>query len=373
MLIMSAGPATVGADKLAALAEPVTNTMLDPNYITFHKQTERMISQLVGTESDSFVMLGEALLGLEAACASLIEPGDRVLVIHNGFFGEGFRHFVELYGGKPVMLGMDVRRGVSADALAQFLEKDHQFKAATLVHCETPSGITNPISQLCPLLAKHGILSIVDSVSAVGGEPIEVDAWQVDVLLGGSQKCLSLPAGLSLITLSQKAKRAIEERKTAIPSFYANFKNHYDHLQQKSFAYTMNDGLMKGLHLALQKALRTDYLAEHARYANLVRKTFITSGYELYAKDCQSNTVTAILLPEKLSAGQIFQKMYERGYLISKGVGQLTDRLIRIGHMGDNNQLEYYSKTFVALDQVMAELGHQPIKRLAESWEEQLD
>lgn len=104
------------------------------------------------TKEDVFVLSEEGILGLEAACASLTEPGDRVLIIDNGVFGEGFKDFVKVYGGNPVLYSVNRRSDIDIDQLRAFLEKDNNFKYATIVHCDTPSGVLNNIGEICPLL-----------------------------------------------------------------------------------------------------------------------------------------------------------------------------------------------------------------------------
>ena len=119
-------------------------------------------------------MSGEAILGLEAACASLTEKGDRVLVIDNGIFGRGFGDFVQIYGGEVVYFEGEYNKPVEVKNLAEYLKHDSDFKYATLVHCDTPSGVINDIKAICCLLNEYGILSIVDSVSGMFGEAIDV-------------------------------------------------------------------------------------------------------------------------------------------------------------------------------------------------------
>ena len=146
--IMTPGPTQVRENVLAARALPCTNPDLDPDFFTFYKETCELISSLLHTGNQTLILGGEGILGLEAACASLTEPGDRVLVLDNGVFGKGFADFVRIYGGEPVLYTTDYRHTLDVDALAAFLEKDHDFKYATVVHCDTPSGILNDISQV---------------------------------------------------------------------------------------------------------------------------------------------------------------------------------------------------------------------------------
>lgn len=152
-------------------------------------------------------------MGLEAACATLTEKGDRVLVMDNGEYGKGFAGFVTMYGGEPVLYSTDYRNAFDVKALEEYLEKDHDFKYAALVHCDTPSGMLNDVSKLCPLLKKYGILTLVDSVSAMFGEEMRVDDYRIDLLCGGSQKAVSAPPGLSFVTISDDAYKAMRSRK----------------------------------------------------------------------------------------------------------------------------------------------------------------
>ena len=192
-------------------------------------------------------------MGLEAACASLTEPGDRVLVLDNGVFGKGFVDFVSMYGGVPRLHTVDGRNPIDPVAFAAFLEKDHDYKYATLVHCDTPSGILNDISALCPLLEQYGIVTVVDSVSSMFGEEIRVDESKIDILCGGSQKAVSAPPGLSFVTLSDRAKKVMAQRKTPIAAFYANLRIFEGYYENKWFPYTMPISDIYGLRAALDE------------------------------------------------------------------------------------------------------------------------
>ena len=159
--IMTPGPTQVRENVLAARSLPCTNPDLDPDFYTFYKETCELISSLLRTKNEALILGGEGILGLEAACAGLTEPGDRVLIIDNGVFGKGFADFVKMYGGNPVLYTVDYLEAVDVDALADFLKKDHAFKYATVVHCDTPSGVLNDIARICPLLKSYGILTVV--------------------------------------------------------------------------------------------------------------------------------------------------------------------------------------------------------------------
>ena len=166
-LIMTPGPTYVHEDVRRAMAKPITNPDIDLSFYEFYKETSKQLQRLLKTQNDVLILSGEGILGLEAACASLIEAGDRVLCIDNGIFGNGFGDFSKIYGAEVVYYKSDYEKGLNAQKLQEFLNKDHNFKLATFVHCETPSGITNNIKDISLLLRSYNILTVVDSVAAV--------------------------------------------------------------------------------------------------------------------------------------------------------------------------------------------------------------
>lgn len=217
--IMTAGPTQVRENVRMARSLETTNPDLDLEFYDFYKQTCDDLKGLLHSSGSAYILGGEGILGLEAACASLTEPGDRVLVIDNGIFGKGFADFVTLYGGQPVLYTCDYKRPVDCGKLREFLEEDSDFKYATLVHCDTPSGVLNDVKALGCLLDEFHILSVVDSVAGMFGEYLNVDESRIDILCGGSQKALSAPPGLTLLWVSDRAIEAMENRSTPIASF----------------------------------------------------------------------------------------------------------------------------------------------------------
>lgn len=357
MKILCAGPTSIDPRVMEVMGKSLTNPDIDPEYEKKHRQVEKKISKLLKTEATSFIMLGEGMIGLEGAIINLVEEGDRVLVLNNGVFGAGFADFVKYYEGVPYIYEDDYRRGFDIEKLKNFLEKDHEFKVATMVHCETPSGITNDVKTICKLLNSYGILTIVDTVSGMGGEEFDFDDYKVDIALGGSQKCISAPTGLTLVTISERAKQAIRDRKKPVPSYYMNFENYYAYSDGFAFPYTMNENLTYALDLALDLLFEKDSLALHKKYAEVTREIFEKAGFELYAKDSRSNTLTAVVVPEGFIAEDIIGALRKKGILISKGAGDIFEKVFRIGHMGNNISYENFLELYEKLDEVFGELG----------------
>jgi len=373
-LIMTPGPTYVREDVRKALSREITNPDLDKNFFEFYKETCNSLKQLLNTKNDVLILCGEGILGLEAACASLIEPGDRVLCIDNGIFGNGFGDFAGIYGGNVQYFRSDYRRAVNIEELEEFLKKDHDFKIATLVHCETPSGITNPVHLICPLLKKYGIISVVDTVSAVGGELLKSDEWEMDVALGGSQKCLSAPPGLTFLSISTPAWNKILNRKNPITGFYCNLSNWRNWYEEKWFPYTQPISDIYALNKAVEILLEEgNYVQRHSEIAGAVRHAFIDAGMELYPYNGFSNTVTTVMIPEGVSFNDIYDEMLASyNIMIAGAFDFLKDKVFRIGHMGENCHEDKLYLTLKGLDRVFRKLGIEPKVELHKAFIENL-
>lgn len=361
--IMTAGPTQVRENVRMARSLETTNPDLDVEFCEFYKETCDLLQDLLHSTGTAYILGGEGILGLEAACASLTEPGDRVLVLDNGIFGKGFADFVKLYGGEPVLFTSDYRNPIDAAQLRAFLEKDHDFKYATVVHCDTPSGVINDVSVICPMLAEYGILSVVDSVAGMFGEYVNVDESQIDILCGGSQKALSAPAGLTMLWVSDKAMAAMENRKTPIASFYANILTFKTYYEDKWFPYTMPISDITALRVAIDNVkAEPDIIDRHSRIAAAARAAVEEAGLKLYLDSGFSNTVTVIEVPEGLTDTQILSTMQEKyNVMISGCFDVLAGKVIRIGHMGENANVADMALTFDAMDKTFADLGY-PLK-----------
>jgi aspartate aminotransferase-like enzyme len=344
--------------RLARACE-MTNPDLDPAFFEFYQETCDKIAQILRTEKSVRILSGEGILGLEAACASLCEPGDRVLVLENGIFGRGFADFVQMYGGRVVFFHGDPRRGLDVEELRQFLAAEGGFKFATLVHCDTPSGVLNDIGALCPVLHEHGILTVVDSVSSMAGHLIETDKWHADILLGASQKAFSAPPGLTFMSISDAAFQTMKARKTPIASYYANLALWEDYDVKKWFPYTMPASDIRGLSAAADNILADkDIFARHARLGAAVRDAAEKAGLSLYLERDFSNTVTVIEAPAGVEVEAVRQMMLEDyGVMIAGSFGFLAGKVFRIAHMGESARPELLRLTLRAFQGALERCG----------------
>ncbi len=358
MMLMTAGPTQVRENVRMARSTVTTSPDEDISFCEYYKQVCDKLAQFFCTKNTFYILSGEGILGLEAACASLTEAGDNVLVIDNGIFGKGFADFVKIYGGNPILYTVDDKEPVNVQALEEYLKENHDFKYATIVHCDTPSGVLNDVESICPILKKYDILTVVDSVSACFGEPLNVDKAQIDILCGGSQKALSAPTGLTFLGVSDKAIETMKNRKTPIASFYANILSFVDYYENKWFPYTMPVSDIYGFGRAVENVIKDRHIfVRHKKIANATRKAIETAGLKQYIKTGFSNTVTVITLPEGINDQELLQKMRERHIMISGCFGELAGKVIRIGHMGENADVACMLETLMALGESLEQMG----------------
>ena len=359
--VYTPGPTRVRENVRLEIAKETTNPDIDVEFCEFYKNTCKKMSSILNTENDVYILSGEGILGLEAACASLTEPGDKVLVIDNGIFGRGFDDFVKMYGGEVVYFSGDYTKEIDIEELEKFLQKENDFKYATVVHCDTPTGVLNDLSKICPLLKRYNILTVVDSVAAMVGEEIRVDDWQIDIALGGSQKAISAPAGLTIVSISEDAKNSMKNRKMPIVGFYLNLTIWEKYYENKWFPYTMPINEIIGLDRAIDNILEEkleNVLARHEKIASATRKAFTEYGLKLYLESGYSNTVTAVEIPENIGALNLTKHMLEKyNTLVSTSLCDYKDKLLRIGHMGENANLELIIYVLNIIDKSLKDLG----------------
>ncbi|WP_434799489.1 pyridoxal-phosphate-dependent aminotransferase family protein [Terrisporobacter vanillatitrophus] len=357
------GPSNVRENVRQARSIKTTNPDVDADFVEFYKNTCDKMAKIINTKNDVYILSGEGILGLEAACASLTEKNDRVLVIDNGIFGKGFEDFVTMYGGEAVLFSKSYKKAIDVEELERFLEKDHDFKYATIVHCDTPTGVLNDLSKICPLLKKYNILTVVDSVAAMVGEKLLVDDWQIDIVLGGSQKAISAQPGLSIVSVSEDAKNSMKNRKSKIIGFYCNLTIWEDYYEQKYFPYTMPISDIISLDRALENILEEgteNTIKRHEKVAKATREALKEYGGELFLDSGYSNTVTALVIPENIGALNLTKHIREKyNTIIGTSLGEYVDKLLRIGHMGENAKLDKIIYILDILDNSLKDLGFQ--------------
>lgn len=354
-LMMTPGPTQLPPDVQAAMDRPIHNPDVQPEFTAFYRDLLAKLSRVYRTDDDVVVLGGEGILGLEAATESLIEAGDTVLCLANGVYGEGFAEFVEMAGGEPVVHSVPADSGFDPEAVKDRLEAD-TFDAATMVHCETPTGVLNDLDEILGLLADAGVLTIVDAVSSLGGAPVPVE--RIDVCLGASQKCFSSPPGLTTLSVSDRAWERVEQVEP--DSFYTSLEPWRDPDLGSGGAtllpYTHLVSNLYALEASLDRILQEGVEAVHERHAHVAqqcRERGQELGLEPFAgPQLSSPTVTAFEVPGRAEEHKA-QLDSEHDVIVATSLGEYADDILRIGHMGYNADVERVERTMDALAAVL--------------------
>lgn len=364
MLMFTPGPTEVPLRVLRAMVRELQNPDLDEEFAEFYVSLCSKLGRIMRTKGDVIIHSGEAIIGLEAAIASLVEKGEKVLTMTSGVYGDGFIDFVRGYGGVPVEVRVDYDRVISPDDVERVLRKEKDVMVATLVHCETPSGTLNPLREIGEVCREYDVVLVVDAVSSVGGVAVDVDGWGVDVCIVGSQKCLSAPPGLGIISVSERAWEKMERRRGNVKGFYLNLLTWRDWwFERKVFPYTHSVSLLYALdeacNMILEEGMENVY-RRHERVARAVREGIKALGLELYPEKEEycSATVTAVKAPEGIDEGELRRIMRKKyGVMIAGSWGKLAGKVFRLGHMGYNAQQEKAIRALLALSRALADMG----------------
>ena len=362
--ILTPGPTEIPMRIRLAMIREVTNPDLDPAFMELYKGVTTKLRRLLGaSKSDVYVMVGVAMLGLEAAIANLVRRGDKVLVVANGVYGEGFKDLVRMYGGDPVVLESDWRKAVNPSDVERTLERNRDVKLLTIVHCDTPSAILNPVEEVAKIARSFGVLTVVDAVSSIGGVPIDVDGSGIDILIGGSQKVLNVPPGLTIITISKNAWDEIERVK--YEGFYLNLKLWREELDKEGiFPYTMSDTLIRALDESLNMIFEegvNEVYERHRRAREAAWRALEAADLKPYPVSINdsSPTVTAIEVPNGISEEKLRELTWRKyGVMIAGSWGKLKGRVVRIGHMGVQASRNHLIIAFTALTRALKDLGY---------------
>lgn len=349
-LRMTPGPTEVPADVRERMAEPTPNPDVEPEFFAFYRALTEKLEAIHG-DDDIVVLGGEGILGLEAAVASLVESSDRVLCISNGLYGGGFGDFVEMYGGDAVVCESPWREPLDLAAIESHLE-DGAFDVATMVHCETPTGVLNDLEPVLGLCDDHDVITVVDAVSSLGGTPVPTD--RIDVTLGASQKCFSAPPGLTVCSISDRAWAKIESFET--DSLYTDLEPWRDAADDEWFPYTHLSSNLYGLDAAtdllLEEGLERVF-ERHDEAATRCRERADDLDLSLYPDGAQSSpTVTALEIPGR--AVSVQQRLTDHhDIVLATGLGDLAEDVLRVGHMGHNARIDRVERTMDALGTVL--------------------
>lgn len=338
-LLMIPGPTPVPENVLLEMAKsPMPHR--SPEFSAVFDEVNEDLKWIFQTRNDVFVFASSGTGAMEAALSNLVNPGDKVLSLVIGNFGERWAKIAESHGAIAERLAVPYGEVINPVDLQKRLEEDvnKEIKIVTMTHSETSTGAVNDVKALCEIIKKHGALSVVDGVTSVGAMDIKPDEWGINVLVSGSQKGFMIPPGLAFLTADDKAFEVHKQCK--YPGFYFNWSSYKKSLAQHTTPYTPAVNLIIALHLAL-KMLKSEglenILNRHRTNAMLLRNSLRKMGMKLFVEDDSkaSFAVTSVYPPEGMAVGDI-RKILKNDYdiIVANGQNDLKDKIFRIGTLG---------------------------------------
>lgn len=336
MLLRIPGPSPIPPSVQRAMSQPMIGHR--------GQETSNMLRNIApglqrsfGTTQDVVILTGSGTAGLEAAVVNIVNPGDEVLVVVTGAFGERFTTICEACNIK--VHSIDVEWGQALDPLQikRFLQNHPEIKAVFSTYCETSTGVLNPVKELAHAVREVSeALLIVDGVSCIGGVETKMDDWGIDVLVTGSQKAFMLPAGLAFIAASERAWTIIENNPQ--PRYYLDLVRYRDNLLKDTTPFTPALSLLFGLEQVLQLIENEGIEQVNARHTlmmNMTRAAFRALGIPLLTSDKDASPTVTAVKPEDFDA-EAFRKVIKQefGLIVAGGQQHLSGKIFRIGHMG---------------------------------------
>lgn len=366
-LLMIPGPIEFEPDVLHAMSIATTSHVA-PNFIdVFGNCLALMRDVWKSPKGQPFIVAGTGTLAMDMAIANLIEPGDNVLVISSGYFGKRFKDISERYGANATILEVPVGEVVRMETIEKEL-KTKQYKALTITHVDTSTGILVDPKPIALLAKKYNTLSILDGVCSVAGEALHQDEWELDVVLTASQKAIGVPPGLALLMASEKAIQVLENRKTPVSNYYADWNNWLPIMKayearKPSYFGTPAVNLIVALEASLKIICNEGMDKRVKRHQNLAKafRAGITSlGLEILPQSNKiaANTLTAAYYPKGMDGVSLRTKIANSNVIIAGGLlSEIKTSYFRIGHMGSVSANDLVA-VLSALEFALIELNH---------------
>jgi len=356
--LMTPGPTPVPPQVLAALAEPVVHHRGRDFKATYERCLTRLRA-VYRTENDVLLFTTSGSGALESAVSNLISPGDRVLVLSAGNFGERWAAMTKAYGADLVHVRLAWGETPDTSDVRSALAGAGDVRVVYLVHSETSTGVVADVQSLTAAAKEAGAVVVVDAVSSLGAVPLETDTWGIDVVVSGSQKALMCPPGLAFVSVSAPALAAAV--RATSPRYVFDWERTRAAQAKLDAPFTPAVSLVNALDVALALVLEEGLEAAFDRHAALgraCREGAKAMGLELFSPDeDRSAVVTAIRAPDGIDAGEIVAALRDRfGITIAGGQGELKGKIFRIGHIGWFDVFDI-TASLAALELALADAG----------------
>ena len=366
-ILMGPGPSDMHPRVQNALGQPVIGH-LDPAFVGMMEELKDLLRYAFQTKNSlTFPVSGPGSVGMETCFVNLVEPGDKVIVCRNGVFGGRMIENVERCGGIPVVVEDAWGEPVDPNKLEDALRAHPDAKVVAFVHAETSTGAQSDARALAGLARQRGALTIVDAVTSLGGSPLSVDAWGLDAVYSGSQKCLSCTPGLSPVTFSERAIERVKSRKQKCQSWFMDLSLVLDywnaHGGKRTYHHTAPINALYGLHEALVM-LREEGIEDswrrHRRHHLALKAGLEAMGLEfLVREDARLPQLNAVHVPAGIDEAAVRQALLGDFNLeIGAGLGPLAGKIWRFGLMGHSSKTENVMLCLSALGTALVDVGH---------------
>ena len=331
------GPTPCPGEVLEAMGTPMINHR-GPEFGQLILGLTEKMKQVYMTTNRLYILTASGTGSLEAAVVNTLSPGDKVLAVSVGYFGDRFAEMTKAYGAEVKKLDFEWGTAADPEAIRSSLRDDPEVKAVLVTHNETSTGVTNHLESISKVVkGEFNKLLLVDAISSIGCVPLPTDQWNCDMVCTASQKGLMVPPGLSFISVSQDALEA--GQRARMPRFYFDLPAAQRYLERGQNPWTPAVSLFYGLDVALDMLLEEgmdQVFSRHARIADMTRSGVKSLGLALVAEEAYaSNTVTAVRLPEGVDGGKLSALLRtDHSIVLAGGQGPLQGKIFRIGHMG---------------------------------------
>ena len=330
------GPTPCPEEVLQAMTKQMINHRGE-EYGQIQDDVTAKLKQLFQTGNDLLLLTGSGTGGLEATIVNMLSPGDTVLSVSIGVFGERFADIARQFGAEVIPLQFEWGKAADPDAVRQALRSEPKIKAVLVTHNETSTGVTNDLAAISAVVKEFGKLLLVDAISSLGSINLPVDDWHCDVAITGSQKGWMVPPGLTMLSVSPEAWQAYEQAR--MPRFYWDFAKAKSFAEKKQTPWTPAVTVLYALSVSLEMMLGEgldSIFARHARVGRAARDGVKSLGLSLFADEAHaSNTVTSVAATNGLDTKKLVSIMRERHNIVLGGGQQtLSGKIFRIGHLG---------------------------------------
>ncbi len=353
------GPTPIPDAVREAQARPMINHR-GPEFGELLRETTAGLGRLIGTDGEVFLLTGSGTGALEAAVVNVLSPGDRVLGVSIGAFGDRFAKIAEIFGAAVDRLEVDWGAAADPARVAARLAAEAPYRAVLLTHNETSTGVANPLRELVAAVraAPGEPLVLVDGISGLGAMPFEMDAWGVDLVVSASQKAFMASPGIAIAAAGPRAREA--EAEARMPRYYWDFREARTWAEKGQTPWTPAVSVLYGLRIGVANLEAEGRERTWARHAALAAGT--AAGLEalglglVAAPEARSATVTAAWLPDGVEWASFGAAMHSRGLVVAGGQGKWTGKILRVGHMGAVNWAEI-DATVAVMAEALVEVG----------------